>query len=100
MKWQDTLSTYRKQRFFEENKWVDEKCGKFNEYLKQHGISGAVLSVSGGVDSAVTLALLVHTMSLPDSNLKKICSILDFKKSILKFLTLQKLVKQKKLLLG
>ena len=34
------------------------------------------------------------------SKFKKICSILDFKKSILKFLTLQKLVKQKKLLLG
>lgn len=75
MKWQDTLSTYRKERVFEEKKWVDEKCSKFNEYLKQHGISGAVLSVSGGVDSAVTLALLQHTISLPDSNLKKICAL-------------------------
>ena len=75
MSWKETLNTYRQERFFKEKNWVDEKCRNFNEYLKKHGISGAVLSVSGGVDSAVTLALLVHTMSLSDSNLKKICAV-------------------------
>tara|TARA_B100000768_G_C11283367_1_gene380146 strand:- start:5441 stop:5554 length:114 start_codon:yes stop_codon:yes gene_type:complete len=33
-------------------------------------LSGAVLSVSGGVDSALTLALLKRTTELPNSNLK------------------------------
>ena len=73
--WQEALSVYRKQRGFDEKKWIDDKCRKFNEYLKKHGITGTVLSVSGGVDSAVTLALLMHTMSLPDSNLKKVCAL-------------------------
>lgn len=75
MKWEDSLVSYRTQRSFDPKLWIDEKCKKFNDYLVTHGISGAVLSVSGGVDSAVTLALLVHTMSLSNSNLKKICAV-------------------------
>jgi len=75
MKLEDVIVSYRSQRSFDPKIWVDEKCKKFNDYLVTHGISGAVLSVSGGVDSAVTLALLVHTMSLSNSNLKKICAV-------------------------
>ena len=37
-----------------------------------NNLSAAVLSVSGGIDSAVTLGLLKCTSKLEDSNLKKI----------------------------
>ena len=73
--WMGYLKTYRTSRAFNPSVWADEKCSKFNEYLKKHGLSGAVVAVSGGVDSACTLALMKHTMSLPDSSLKKILAI-------------------------
>ena len=69
------LKTYRTSRAFNAAVWADEKCGKFNEYLKKHGLSGAVVAVSGGVDSACTLALMKHTMNLPGSVLKKVLAI-------------------------
>jgi len=60
---------------FNAEKWIDKKCKLFNEYLLMNGLSGAVISVSGGIDSATTLALLKKTMELPDSNLKKILAL-------------------------
>ena len=69
------LKTYRASRAFNPKAWADDKCAKFNEYLKKHGLSGAVVAVSGGVDSACTLALMKHTMDMPDSSLKKMLAI-------------------------
>ena len=69
------LKIYRTSRAFNASVWADQKCTKFNDYLKQHGLSGAVVAVSGGVDSACTLSLLKHTMGLPGSVLKKVLAI-------------------------
>ena len=71
----DYLKTYRTSRAFNAGVWADEKCAKFNDYLKLHGLSGAIVAISGGVDSACTLALLKHTLDLPDSVLKKVMAI-------------------------
>lgn len=73
--WKDCLQVYRSQKDFTPRKWIEEKCAMFNEYLGEHGLSGAVVAVSGGIDSAVTLALLNFTLSIPNSNLKKISAI-------------------------
>jgi NAD+ synthase (glutamine-hydrolysing) len=54
---------------------INKKCNLLNDYLLKHGLTGAVLSVSGGIDSATTLALLKKTMELPNSNLKKILAL-------------------------
>jgi len=75
MKWQDFLQTYREHSKFDPESWVRQKCRLFNEYLGKHRLSGAVISVSGGIDSAVTLALINHTLHLPESNLKKIMAL-------------------------
>lgn len=74
-KWEEYLSVYRKKRNFNVEEWTRKKINVFNEYLGKHNLSGAVLSVSGGVDSALTLALLKRTKELPNSNLKKIWAI-------------------------
>jgi hypothetical protein len=45
-------------------------------YLLAHTITGlkaCVVSVSGGVDSAVTLALCKHAQAMPNSPLQKVC---------------------------
>ncbi len=73
--WKVFLRTYREERRFSSKYFVRSKVKKLNEYLGKHNLSGAVLSVSGGVDSALTLALLKQTAELPNSNLKKIWAI-------------------------
>lgn len=73
--WKDELQNYRNSRNFNCELWVNTKIEKFNNYLGNHSLSGAVLSVSGGVDSALTLALLKKVTELPNSNLKKIWAI-------------------------
>ena len=70
--WRDYLKLYRNNRNFNAKQWSKNKVTKFNNYLKDNNLSGAVLALSGGVDSAVTLALLKKTMELECSNLKKI----------------------------
>lgn len=78
LKWEDSLINYRNVKNFDDNavcSWVRLKVNKFNEYLGKHNLSGVILSLSGGVDSAVTLALLLRTKELPNSNLKKILAI-------------------------
>jgi NAD+ synthase (glutamine-hydrolysing) len=75
MEWQTYLEKYRANTRFDPEIWVKNKCLLFNEYLRKHKLSGAVLSISGGIDSATTLALLKYTMDLPNSNLKKIMAI-------------------------
>ncbi len=75
VKWENFLEIYRDKRNFKTEEWVKDKCEKFNQYLGENNLTGAVLSVSGGVDSAVTLALLKYTKELENSNLKKIYAV-------------------------
>lgn len=73
--WEYYLNIYRKNRNFNPKNFTDKKIIKFNDYLGKNKLSGAVLSVSGGVDSAVTLVLLKKIFELKNSNLKKIMAI-------------------------
>ena len=73
--WQNKIKKYRENKNFNEKDWIDQKVLKFNNYLKENKLSGAVVSVSGGIDSAVTLGLLKKTKELPDSYLKEIWAI-------------------------
>jgi NAD+ synthase (glutamine-hydrolysing) len=72
---QKKLDAYRKKRGFNAKKWVKEKCQKFNEYLKKSGLKAAVVSVSGGVDSAVTLALMKYAKDMKGSPLERILGV-------------------------
>lgn len=73
--WQALLNLRRGTSNFDVETWVKQKCSLFNEYLGKHNLSGAVVSVSGGVDSATILALLKYTMNMPNSNLKKVVAL-------------------------
>ena len=55
---QEVLTGYRERRGFNAETWVEEKITLINEYFTQANLSGAVVGVSGGVDSAVALTLL------------------------------------------
>lgn len=73
--WREQLNIYREKRAFQPTQWIENKCKAFNTYLGEHGLSGAVISVSGGIDSAVTLALLKNILTMPNSNLKQIVAL-------------------------
>jgi len=72
---QDLLQEYRAKRAFDPKTWTDRVCGDFNDYLRKSGLSACVVSVSGGVDSAVTLALCMHAAKMKNSPLKKVVAV-------------------------
>eukprot|EP01134_Creolimax_fragrantissima_P003791 CFRG3791T1 len=72
---QGLLKNYREERAFNANDWVEKKCTAFNDYLRNCGLSACVVSVSGGVDSAVTLALCKFAEAMPNSPIKKVLAI-------------------------
>jgi NH3-dependent NAD+ synthetase len=47
-------------RAFNPRKFIDAKIRKLNDYMRKSGLSGCVLSVSGGIDSAVTYGLMME----------------------------------------
>lgn len=73
---QEVLTGYRERRGFNAETWVEEKITLINEYFTQANLSGAVVGVSGGVDSAVALTLLKLASEKPGSNIKKIVPLL------------------------
>ena len=51
------LQIIRNKRNFNPEIWINDKIEKFNNYCKENNISSCVVSVSGGIDSAVTYKL-------------------------------------------
>lgn len=69
------LEKFRAARNFVVAEWVDKKCQMLNEYMRKCGLENCVVSVSGGVDSAVTLALLKHAEKMKGSPIKRVVGI-------------------------
>ena len=67
------LSNLRKKREFNPKNYVEAKSLALHNYLKHFNISSVVVAVSGGVDSAVVLALAKETYKL--GQLKKIVGV-------------------------
>jgi NAD+ synthase (glutamine-hydrolysing) len=73
--WKTFLEHYRNTRDWQVENWIHQKSQKFNDYLKTHGLSAAVVSVSGGIDSAVVYSLLKYIQNMPNSNLNKVVAV-------------------------
>jgi len=69
------LTAYRTQRAFDPKKWINRKTDLFNDYMRKGGLSACVTSVSGGVDSAVTVALCAFAMKKANSPLKRVVGL-------------------------
>lgn len=69
------LITLRKKRNFNPQTYSLAKARVLNDYMKKFGLKSCVIAVSGGIDSAVTLAI-VHLASLePGSPIEKIIPV-------------------------
>ncbi|RHW68399.1 NAD+ synthase [Trypanosoma brucei equiperdum] len=61
------LEEYRRHRAFNPIAWIEKKCTKLNEYMRNNKLRGCVTNVSGGVDSAVVLSLCSRAQRMEGS---------------------------------
>jgi len=66
------LAGYRRQRNFRPEAYFAARLRLINDYCTRFGIASAVVGVSGGIDSAVVLALLVRAAAQPGSPLRRV----------------------------
>jgi len=69
------LVNVRTKRHFVVEQWVDKKTDMLNEYMRQNGLKACVVSVSGGVDSAVVYGLMIAASKKADSPIQKTLGI-------------------------
>ena len=69
------LLSIRNEKQFNAKEWIDKKSDLFNDYMKSNKLEGCVVSVSGGIDSAVTYLLAKYAMNKPNSCIKQIIGI-------------------------
>lgn len=70
------LADLRRRRGFEVRSYVRAKVTLLNAYLGESGLQACLVAVSGGVDSAVTLALACQAAREPGSPIKKVVAAL------------------------
>ena len=58
------LQKYRDERKFDPKGWVQEKCKRFNDYMRRCKLSAAVVSLSGG---KVRKCLRLKSVGLSDA---------------------------------
>lgn len=70
------LEDLRRRRGFEVERYVQAKVTLLNAYLRESGLRACLVGVSGGVDSAVTLALACQAARAPGSPITKVVAAL------------------------
>jgi NAD+ synthetase len=75
MSWIENLASYRSHKNFDTDSYINAKCILLNEYLKLIDHSCIVIGVSGGIDSATVLGLVVKASTYDDSPIKKIVAV-------------------------
>lgn len=71
----EILTNYRKIRDFDPEVYLNKKLDVLSRYFKEHELSAVVLAVSGGVDSALVLAIMKRFAERFPDVLKKIYPI-------------------------
>lgn len=72
---QAKLAEYRQKRAFNPEAWAKAKCEKLNEYMRKCGLKACAVSVSGGVDSAVTAALCKYAQKMEGSPIQRVVGV-------------------------
>lgn len=68
---QRVLKENRRARTFDPVAWIEMKCARLNDYMHRCGLKACVTSVSGGIDSAVVLAMCARAMRAHNSPIQK-----------------------------
>jgi len=70
------LDKYRERRGFHVYQYIDAKAERINDFFRTNKLDAAVLGLSGGIDSAITLALLIEARNRENSPIRKICPVI------------------------
>ena len=70
------MQALRARRNFQAELYLSEKPRMLNQYLREAGLSSCVLGVSGGLDSALVLALALRASREPGSPLQRVLPVL------------------------
>jgi len=65
----------RKERAFDPKDWINMKVQKLNDYFSKCGLKASVTSCSGGIDSAVTLALCIRAKQQSGSPIQRVVGL-------------------------
>lgn len=68
----DLLEKFRNERGFDATNYLQKKSQLLNDYFSKSGLTGVVVGISGGVDSAVALGIIHYASIQPGSPIKKI----------------------------
>jgi len=66
------LKQLRAGRNFDATRYIEAKTRLVNDYFRRAGLKAAVVAVSGGIDSAVVLSLMVKAQSAKGSPIEKV----------------------------
>ena len=72
----EQLSILRSNRGFNVDSYIEKKSKAINTFFKENGLDAAVVGVSGGVDSAVTIMLLDYASKLEGSPIKYVLGVI------------------------
>ncbi|OGO86843.1 MAG: NAD(+) synthase [Clostridiales bacterium GWE2_32_10] len=72
----NVLNDIRKNRDFNAKEYIEEKSNLLNRYMSKCGLKACVVAVSGGIDSAVVLAIVTNASRSKNSPIKKIIPLL------------------------
>lgn len=72
---QNELKRYRQERAFNAKDYIAQKTTLLNEYMTKCGLDTAVVAVSGGIDSALVLALVNEAAKSGTSSIRKIVPV-------------------------
>lgn len=70
------LEEQRRKRAFDPASYLLAKCRLLNAYLRRSKLSGCVVAVSGGLDSALTLMIADRARRMPDSPIERLDALL------------------------
>lgn len=73
---QTLLTEFRDQEGFDAAAYVESKTKRLLQYLTAYELKSCVVGVSGGVDSALVLAIAAHALKQPDSPLVEVVPVL------------------------
>lgn len=71
----DTLNELRIKRYFITEYYIYDKCYYINDFFRNNNLDSVVIGLSGGIDSAVTLALFIEASKQENSPIKKILGL-------------------------
>lgn len=69
------LTDLRNRRNFNVTQYIELKCKLLNSYMRQSKLKTCIVAVSGGVDSAIVLALCKHAATLANSPILNIIPV-------------------------